>query len=185
LQQALQLALAGHAVGFVHVGALGLLTHGMHLERQDGQPVDHAARGFAVQPRASRHGGDRRVGACRSRVHQAQGNQQQFVDPLGGIVASLVVAVDGPLVGGDLGIGHGGAARQIFFGPQQAVVAVVGLHPDTHLAAHGFRLAGGPAFQRQQPVVQGRDGGGMGQGFGLHPWLSLRLAESPAIISCP
>ena len=137
------------------------------------------------RPGTRRNGGDGRIGTCRSRVHQTQRNEQQFINPLGGVVACLVVSVDGALVGSDLGIGHGGAARQVFLGPQQAIVAVVGLHPDTDFAAHGFRLLCGPAGQRQQPVVQGHDGGGIGQGFGHDLGRSVQLAESPAIICCP
>jgi hypothetical protein len=67
--------------------------------------------------------------ARRGLVHQLQRHQQQFVHTFGGIVAGLVVAVDGALVGRDLGVGHRGAACQVFLGPQQAVVSVVGLHP--------------------------------------------------------
>src|SRR4029079_1055400 len=42
LVQALQLARARLAVRVVDVAPLGLQAHGVHLQRQDGQPVDHA-----------------------------------------------------------------------------------------------------------------------------------------------
>ena len=53
-------------------------------------------------------------------VDQPERDQQHLVDPLGGVVARLVVAVDGALVGGDLGVGHRGAAGQVFLGPISA-----------------------------------------------------------------
>jgi hypothetical protein len=82
-----------------------LRAHGVRLQRHDGQAVDHAAGGLAVQPRA---GGTVEAGASvrADASSTSPAHQQQFVDALGGVVARLVVAVDGALVGGDLGIGH-------------------------------------------------------------------------------
>src|SRR5262249_20665457 len=48
-----------------------------------------------------------------------------LVDALHGVVALLVVAVDGALVAGDLGVGHVAPPREVLLVPQQAVVAVV------------------------------------------------------------
>ena len=137
LVQPLELGRARAAMRLVDVAPLGLGAHRVHLQRHDRQPVDHAAGSLAVQPRAGAHRRHRRVGARRSRVDQPELGEQQFVDTLGGVVARLVVAVDRAFVGGDLGVGHLRAPRQVFLGPQQTVEAVVGLDPQPQRRRRG------------------------------------------------
>ncbi len=50
--------------------------------------------------------------AAEAALDQPERDQQHLVDPLGRIVARLVVAVDVALVGGDLGIGDAACGGQ-------------------------------------------------------------------------
>ena len=59
--------------------------------------------------------------------------QHYLVDMLNGVIAPLVMAVNRALVLRDVAIGNVFTARQIFFVPEQAVIAVIDLDilPDT------------------------------------------------------
>jgi len=121
--------LGGWPVGVMDVGAKGLLAHGVDLERHDGHAVDDAAGGLAVQACVGGRLGDRGVGLRRGGIDQTQFGQQDFVHAFGGVVAGLVVSVDGALVPGDVVGANGGAPGQVLFSPQTAVVEMVGGDP--------------------------------------------------------
>jgi len=91
--------------------------------------------------------------------------EKDFVDPLDGVVALLVMAVDRALVRRDLGVGNVAPAREILFRPQQAVVAVVRLDRLLAEAARGesyfkvyrqFKMYNDPKLN---PAVYGENAG--------------------------
>lgn len=116
-------------MGCIDIGALGLRGHGADFEREYGQSVDHGSGGFAAEPGAGGDGAGGVGALCAVGGDQAECEQEQFVHAFDGVVAGLVVAVDGAFVHGDgFKAGHA-AAGQIFFVPEQGIVAVVFLHP--------------------------------------------------------
>jgi hypothetical protein len=166
LQQLVELDLAAGAVGVVDIGAQRLLAHGVDLERHDGHAVDDAAGGLAVETGVGGHFGHGGVGLSGGGVDQAEFGQQDLVDALGGVVAGLVVLVDGALVLRDLVTADGGAARQVFFGPEAAVEEVVGADPlpqqgvAVGAAGHGRLGHGRAAGGGEGGVVEVGDLGG-------------------------
>ena len=100
------------AVGLGGTGAVGLFAGVEDAKREDGQAIDDQARSFGVE---------RGCGVLWGLVCE-----EPEVDLFHKVVAALVVAVDGVLYAGDLGVGGLGVAGLVFFVPEVEVFAMLG-----------------------------------------------------------
>lgn len=114
-------AAAGEALGDllqvsgVGVGALGLFFEMVDAKSHDREAVDRGAGGFGVEARAG-------LGKDAVRLEQFE---NRFVDAFDGVVALLVVAIDGALDLRDALIANVGTAGDVFFVPEQVVELVL------------------------------------------------------------
>ena len=106
------------------IGSIGLLLHVINAQGKDRKPVDGAAGRFGVEPRA-RHGNN---AALRKLLHK------EIVDPFDGVVALLVIAIDGALHRRDCRVAGIGAAGFVFLVPQQEIELVLLAHNIQQLA---------------------------------------------------
>ena len=103
------------AVGEVDVGADRLLFKVIDPQSHDRETVDRGARRFGIEAGAD----------LRNDGRGGEHFDERFVDSFDGVVALLVVAVDGPLDFGDAAIGGVGAAGDVFLVPEQVVELVL------------------------------------------------------------
>lgn len=103
------------AVLLVGVGAVGLFLHVVESQRENRQPVDHAARSLRVQADA----GD------RPDTELAQLGDQSVVEFLDEIVPLLVEFVDVPFDLGDVLVAYILAPGDVFFVPEPVVSLVL------------------------------------------------------------
>ena len=96
--------------------AISLFRGVEKLESENGETVEHHARGLRVE------------GACMACGRGHDVFQQPLVDLFDEIISLLVEGVDGSLYGGDPGIGGGGVAGFVFFMPECEVGVVLTLH---------------------------------------------------------
>jgi hypothetical protein len=91
-----------------------------------------------------------------AQAHVRELGQDGLVDGLDRIVALLVIAVDQPFAGGDLGFANVAPARAVFLLPELAVAQVVGGDPAPR-GGQPVRRWHRPVAARQFPVVQPHD----------------------------
>jgi len=136
-----------------HAGAVGFFRRVENFEREDGEPVDHKARGFGVER-----------GRLRLRW---RGFKQRDVDALDEVVAELVEGVDGVL-----DLNHGAVGGQRGAG---LVFAMPEIEVGTVLFKHELIEASGGGAERLCSVVPvggglvvelGDDGGVQHEGAG-------------------
>jgi heptosyltransferase II len=148
------------AMRLIDVRSRCLRGHRPNFERHDRHPIDHAPRGFAIEPRACSYLAFRLIGTDRLWIDKSEIKQQELVDAFGRIVARLIVFVDRALVGGDFGIARARAARKIFLVPKQAIVAMVLRNPmpDTcHVVRWRRGCSARPIRVRKTAMMKGND----------------------------